>query len=120
NLNVSESFALFGGQRETVTGQVVSNGITVSGGSVTLTDSDQSQTVSVASDGNFTATFDFNLAQEVTTAKAHTITVTYRGGTAGATTSAPSSPASVDSPDRTSDFFFQLLLGFALLQSLSR
>jgi hypothetical protein len=118
NLNVSESFGLFGGQTETVKGQVVNNGIPVSGGPVTITDSGESQTVSVDSNGNFTGTFTFNLFQEFSTAKAHTITASYGGATVGTTTFASSGQASVNSPDSTSNFLFQLLLDAFILQSL--
>jgi hypothetical protein len=109
NLNVSESFGLFGGQMETVKGQVVSPGGAVSGGSVTIIDAGQSQTVGVDAAGNFTATFSFNLFQEFTTARAHTIMVSYGGATVG-TTTFTASAANVNSPDSTFNFIFQILL----------
>jgi hypothetical protein len=115
-LSVSDSFTLFN-QKETVKGQVTGGGIPVSSGQVTVTDGGQTQTVSVDSNGNFTATFTFNLAQEFTTAKSHTVTASYGGATVGDVTF-PTSSASSNSPDNTFSLLFQLLFLDALLMQL--
>jgi hypothetical protein len=104
-------------QKETVTGQVVDGSVPVSGGQVTITDGGQTQTVGVDSNGNFTATFTFNLAQEFTTAKSHSVTASCGGATVGDVTF-PTSSASSNSPNGTLNFLFQLLFLDALLTQL--
>jgi hypothetical protein len=113
---VADSFTLLD-QKETVKGQVTDGSIPVSGGQVTISDGGQTQTVGVDSNGNFTATFTFNLAQEFTTAKPHSVTASYGGATVGDVTFATSS-ASANAPNNTLSLLFQLLFLDALLMQL--
>jgi hypothetical protein len=107
-LSVSDSFGAFN-QTETVKGQVVAGGMPVSGGTVTVSDGGETQTVGVNSSGDFSATFVFNLFQEFSTAAAHSISVSYGGATVGSTTFGSSS-GSVGAPNNSLSFLFELLL----------
>jgi fibronectin-binding autotransporter adhesin len=107
-LSVSDSFGAFN-QTETVKGQVVAGGMPVSGGTVTVSDGGETQTVGVNSSGNFSATFVFNLFQEFSTAAAHPISVSYGGATVGSTTFGSSS-GSVGAPNNSLSFLFEILL----------
>jgi hypothetical protein len=115
-LGLTYSYTLFN-QKETVKGQVTDGGTPVSAGQVTITDDGQSQTVGVDSNGNFSATFTFSLAQEFTTAKPHSVTASYGGATVGTTTFATSS-GSTNAPDNTFSLLFQLLFLDALFMQL--
>ncbi len=113
-LKVSESFGATS-QKETVSGQVVAAGLPVGGGSVTIGDFGQNQTVGVDANGNFSATFTFNLAQELTgSAQPHSVTASYGGGTVGATTFAGSN-GSTNSPNNSLNLGYQLLFDYYLL-----
>jgi hypothetical protein len=105
---VSDSFGI-ASQTEKVTGQVVDDGVPVSGGSVTVSSFDGSQTVGVDSSGHFTATFHYNLFQELQgSAKSHSVTASYGGATVGTNTFATSS-GSANAPNNTLSLLFQLL-----------
>jgi hypothetical protein len=105
SLSVSDSFGLTN-QTETVKGHVANGGQPVSGGQVTISDAGQNQTVGVDSNGNFTATFKFSLSQEASSAKSHSVNVSYGGATVGTTTFSPST-GSINSPDGTANYLFQ-------------
>jgi hypothetical protein len=116
-LKVSASFGL-ATQTETVSGQVVAAGIPVGGGSVTISDFGQNQTVGVNANGNFSATFTFNLAQELSgSARSHSVTASYGGVTVGTTTFA-SSNGSTNSPNNSLNLGYQLLFDYYLLLAL--
>jgi hypothetical protein len=92
-----------------VTGQVVDDGVPVSGGSVTVSSFGGSQTVGVDSSGHFSAKFTYNLAQELQgSAKSHSVTASYGGATVGTNTFASTSD-STNSPNDTLNLLFQLL-----------
>jgi hypothetical protein len=71
----------------------------------------------VDGNGNFSATFTFNLAQEFTTARPHSVTASYGGATVGATTFATSS-GSANAPNNALSLLFQLLFLDALFMQL--
>jgi hypothetical protein len=96
---------------------VLDGSFPVSGGQVTITDGGQTQTVGVDSNGNFQATFTFNLFQEFTTAKPHSVTASYGGATVGDVTFTTSS-GSTNAPNNTLSFLFQLLFLDALFMQL--
>jgi hypothetical protein len=114
---VSESFGLFGGQKEVVSGQVVDGGQPVSGGKVTVTDAGASQSVGVDSSGHFQATFFFHLPQELGTAPPHAITALYGGATVGTTTFSTST-GSISSAHHFYNLVLQLWLDHYLLVKL--
>jgi hypothetical protein len=115
-LSASDTFGA-SNQTETVKGQVVAGGVTVSGGTVTITDGGVTQTVGVNAGGNFSASFVFNLFQEFTTAAAHPISVSYGGATVGSTTFASRS-GSINAPNNSSSFLFEVLLLEDLLAAM--
>jgi hypothetical protein len=113
SLTVAEHYTLFS-QQETVTAQVsASNGKPVAGGTVTITDAGQTQTVSINSSGSATATFTFPLSQEQPSP--HTISAAFTSATP---TTFANSSGSTQAPNTTSDWFFQLLIDYAILVAL--
>lgn len=117
NVNVAETFATFGGQVEVITGQVVFNGVPVTSGTVTVTDGGLTFTSPLDSKGDFTATFNFNLLQEFSTAPTHIATMSFSGFPVGSTTFGATS-ASVNTPDETLALEYQLLDDYYLLVAL--
>jgi hypothetical protein len=95
-------------QTETVTAQVTSLGAPVAGSPVTFTDGGHIQTVNTNAGGTATATFTFNLFQELP--KAHTLTAAFSGSA-----SVSSSSASVTTPDTSQLYYAQIFYNYALL-----
>jgi hypothetical protein len=102
---VTSKFSLLS-QTETVNVQVsFLNGRPVTGGSVTITDNGQAQTVNLNSSGKASATFTFQLLKGQEKAGPHTISAAFNGmGTAFA-----SGTGSAQTGNHTLDFLFQLL-----------
>jgi hypothetical protein len=100
----------YGGQSqtETFTAQVTSQGAPVAGSPITFTDGGHIQTVSTNASGMATATFTFNIFQELP--KAHTVTAAFAGNS-----SVASSSASVTTPDTTQLYYAQLFYNYTLL-----
>jgi hypothetical protein len=128
------TFDLFS-QTETVTVQTNAGGTGVNGqafppSTVKITDGGQTQTVSLNAQGQATATFKFNLSQELQnkTYGSHSISATYGGGQAIIATipvtndqivlAFQSSNGTGNAPGNSSGFFFQLYLDLAIAKSL--
>jgi hypothetical protein len=111
-LSVTDKFALTN-QTETVSGTMSG----ASAGQVTISDGGANQTVGMGSNGSFSATFTFNLSQEFSTAKAHSVSVSYGGTTVGSTTFSPST-GSTNSGNNTSSLLFQLIILESILSAL--
>ncbi len=82
---------------------------------VTITDGGQTQTVNVSATGQATATFRFNLLQELQqrTFSSHPITASYSGAPAGGGDQLwGASTVSGNAPGNTTGFFFQLFIDY--------
>jgi hypothetical protein len=111
---VTDKFSLLS-ETETVTAQVSGPvGLPVNGGSVTLTDGGQTQTVSVVN-GQATATFKFNLLQELKVVSTHTVTGNFSDLSGGFGSSSTSFQAKAN----LFGFLFQLALDEALVKAFA-
>jgi hypothetical protein len=89
-------------------------GVPITEGTVTLTDNGQTQTVSV-SNGHATATFHFNLLQELKTVGRHSV-----GGSFSTTTgNFGSASTTFQAPGNLFGFVFQLALDAGLVNTLT-
>ncbi len=108
---LSQSYNLTS-QSETISAQVTSLGSPVVNSPVTFTDAGRILTANTDANGNAKVTFTFNLFQEQP--KAHTITASFPGNAAVA-----SGSASVNAPDTTLSYYFQLFQDYTIIALLA-
>ncbi len=129
--SISAGAATFGlfNQMETVTTQtnfVAGGGLNGPASTpaqmISITDGGQTQTVPINASGQATATFTFNLFQELGTFGAHGISASYPGIPAGTDVSLQtvgSSSANGTAPGNVLGFYFQLYFDLLLFQSFT-
>jgi hypothetical protein len=95
-------------QTETISAQLLSQGVPVVGVPVTFSDGGHLQTANTDASGKVSTTFTFNLFQELP--KSHTLSASFPG-----TVAFSSSSASVTAPDTQQSYFFQLYTNYVIL-----